>query len=231
MKKMTANFFPAQEPKNGYIGKADITIGNAVRLNGISVFKSDKGEFNIAFPGFGDDASYIVPKSKEMYAALLDVTVKAVNNEKHFGFSSGELGVHMEVSGKLVKEPYADGRFSIDVDDICTLYGVTTREVEYAKDGKDRSFTAVDLPTIGSYEKDGEMQYQTAFEGRISAWKDKEGKDQSINYAQILQGKVFAEHKALVKERKPALDDQVQDANARKGAAVGDKAPAPEVSR
>ena len=28
MKKLTANFFPAEEQKNGYIGKANITIAS-----------------------------------------------------------------------------------------------------------------------------------------------------------------------------------------------------------
>lgn len=233
MKKLTANFYAAEAPKNGYLGKADITIGNAIRINGISVFQSPKdGNFNISFPEFGEGGSYVVPKSKEAYAAMLDVVAMAVDNDKHFGHSKGDYGVHMDVSGKMVQETLADGRFSVEVEDICVLYGITTRKVEYEKDGNARSFTAVDLPTIGSYEKDGEMQYQTAFEGRISAWKDREGKDQCIDYGQILQGKVLAERKALIKERKPALEDQMKDANSRKEAAsVENKGPAREATR
>lgn len=232
MKKLTANFYPAKEQKNGYIGKADITIGNAIRLNGISVFQSPQdGNFSISFPEFGDGASYVVPKSAEAYAAMLDVVATAVDNDKHFGYNQGDYGVHLDANGKMVQEPYADGRFSIDVDDICVLYGITTRAVEYEKDGKTRSFTAVDLPTIGSYEKDGETQYQTAFEGRISSWKDKEGKEQSIDYGQRLSGLVRAERKALVQERKPALEDQVKGANARKGTAPEKKTSEQEVSR
>lgn len=218
MKKMTANFYPAQEPKNGYIGKTDLTIGNAIRLNGISVFQSpENGNINISFPGFGDGTSYVIPKSKEAYAAMVDVIAMAVGSDNRFGYNQGEYGVTLDVSGKMVQEPYADGRFSVEVSDVCVLYGITTREVEYAKNGKDRSFVSVDLPTIGSYEKDGEIQYQTAFEGRISAWKDKEGNDQSINYGNRLQGLVLAERKALFKELKPSLDAQVKDADARKG--------------
>lgn len=221
MKKMTANFYPATENKacgneSLYIGKADITIANALRINGLSVFLHD-GEYNISFPEFGDGASYVVPQSKEAYAAMRDVVAMAVGNEKHFGYNNGDYGIKLDVQGKLVDEPYADGRFSASVEGVCTLYGITTREVEYEKeDGKTARFVAVNLPNIYSYEKDGEKQYQTAFEGRISAWTDKEGKEQSINYGQILEGKVRAERKALIKERKPALDEQMKGAEQRK---------------
>lgn len=84
MKKLTANFFPAEEQKNGYIGKANITIANAIRLNGISVFMPEAGGIHISFPEFGEGenrASYVIPKSKEAYEAMLDVVAKAVANE------------------------------------------------------------------------------------------------------------------------------------------------------
>lgn len=232
MKKLIANFYPAREEKNGHLGWATITIADAIRLNGISVFRAEDGGININFPGFGDDASYIVPKSKEAYAALRDVVAKAVENEKHFGYTTGEYAPHLEVHGKLVEEPYADGRFSVDVEDICTLYGVTTREVEYAKDGKDRSFISVDLPTIDTYEnKAGEMQYRPAFEGRVNVWKNKAGEQQKRDYSQLLSGLVMAERKAMIKERKAALEDQVQDAAARTEHAAGKDAPAKEATR
>ena len=41
MFKMTSNFYPADEPKNGYIGKADLTIAEAIKINGISVFNNN----------------------------------------------------------------------------------------------------------------------------------------------------------------------------------------------
>ena len=229
MKKLTANFYPAAEPKAGYIGKANITIADAIRLNGISVFVTEGQGMHISFPEFGDGGSYVVPKSKEAYAAMLEVVAKAVaNNEKHFGFTTGEYGPNMEVHGKAVNEPYADARFSIDVADICTLYGVTTRVVEYAKDGKDRSFVSVDKPTIATYENaEGETQYRPAFEGRLSVWKDKEGVEQKRDWGQMLQGLVLAERKKVL-ERKPALDDQMKDAEARTAPAQENAAPAKE---
>lgn len=217
MKKMTANFYPAQEEKNGHIGWADITIASAIRLNGISVFRNkENGTLNINFPEFGDGGSYVVPKSKEAYAEMLEVVAMAVESEKHFGYNKGEYRIRLEVQGKAVNEPYADGRFSVDVGDVCTLYGITTRPVEYEKDGQHRSFVAINLPNIGKYEKDGETQYRHAFEGRTAAWTDKEGKDRTRDYGQLLNGLVFSERKELLQQRKPALEDQLKDAENRK---------------
>lgn len=231
MKKLIANFYPANEPVNGYIGKASITIADAIRINGISVFAPEGQGMHIAFPEFGEGenrASYVIPKSKEVYEAMLDVVAKAVANEKHFGFTTGEYGPRMEVHGKPVNEPYADARFSIDVDDICTLYGLTTRVVDYKKDGKDRSFVSVDKPTIATYENaEGERQYRPAFEGRISVWKDKEGVEQKRDWGQLMQGLVLAERKKVL-ERKPALEDQVKNAESRTAPAQENAAPAKE---
>lgn len=231
MKKLTANFFPAEEKKNGYIGKANITIADAIRLNGISVFAPETGGVNISFPEFGEGEnrrSYVVPKSKEAYEALLTVVAKAVGNDNHFGFTSGEYGPHMDVHGRTVNEPYADARFSIDVADVCTLHGVTTRVVPYEKDGKDRSFVSVDKPTIATYkDKEGNDQYRPAFEGRVSVWKDQEGVEHKVDWGQLMQGLVLSERKKLL-ERKPALEDQVKDAEARTAPAQETAAPAKE---
>ena len=73
---------------------------------------------------------------------------------------------------------------------------------------------AVDLPTIGSYEKDGEIQYQTAFEGRISSWT-RDDVEYKKDYGQLMQGLVLAERKALLRERKPTLDSQVKEASGK----------------
>lgn len=232
MKKLTANFYPAAEPKNGYIGKANITIADAIRINGISVFTPESGGINIAFPEFGEGdnrRSYVVPKSKDAYEAMLTVVLKAVaDKEHHFGFTTGEYGPHMDVHGKAVNEPYADARFSIEVEDICTLYGVTTRPVNYEKDGKDRSFVSVDKPTIATFENSaGETQYRPAFEGRVSVWKDKEGVEQKRDWGQLMNGLVLAERKAVL-ERKPALDDQMKNAESRTAPAQETSAPAKE---
>jgi len=233
MKKLTANFYPANEPKNGYIGKANITIADAIRLNGISVFQNAKDDtINLSFPEFGDGVSYVVPKSKEAYAAMAAVVAKAIENEKHFGYSTGEYGPFMNVTGHAVSEPYADARFSIDVEDICTLYGISTRVVDYKKDGKDHSFVSVDFPTIGTYENtQGETQYRRAFDGRVSKWTDREGKEQSRDYGQLLNGLVLAERHHIL-DRKPSLETQMNGADQRKGnVSAAHDAPAMEATR
>lgn len=228
MKKMTANFYPAAEPKNGYIGKADITISNAIRLNGISVFqKPDEKGIRISFPGFGEGEntkSYVVPKSKEAHAAMREVVEMAVDSEKHFGYNQGDYGVRLEVSGNLVNEPYADGRFSCEVGDVCTLYGITTRPVTYEKEGKTHSFTAVDMPSIGSYEsQNGEKQYRNAFEGRQSSWTTKEGNEVHRDYAQLLSGLIRGERKAKMKEKEQGKDQGKEGSLAEKISAADER--------
>ena len=119
-------------------------------------------------------------------------------------------------------------RFSIEVEDICVLYGLTTRVVDYEKDGQDRSFVSVDKPTIATYkDKEGNDQYRPAFEGRVSVWKDREGVEQKRDWGQLMQGLVLAERKNVL-ERKPALEDQVKNAEARTAPAQENAAPAKE---
>lgn len=232
MKKLTANFFPAKEQKNGYIGKANITIADAIRINGISVFAPETGGINIAFPEYGEGEnrrSYVVPKSKEAYEALLTAVTMAVGDEKnHFGFTTGDYGPHLEVHGRAVNEPHADARFSIEVEDICVLYGLSTRVVDYKKDGQDRSFVSVDKPTIAVYQdKEGHDHYRPAFEGRVSVWTDLEGTEHKRDWGQLIEGLVRAERKNVL-ERKPALEDQVKNAEARTAPAQENAAPAKE---
>lgn len=236
MKKLTANFFPAHEPKNGFIGMANITVANAMRLNGISVFDRGENGIGIAFPGYGEGEnarSYVVPQSKEAYAAMCEVVAMAVSSENHFGYNKGDYGVRLEVSGKAVQEPYADARFHCQVGDVCTLYGISTREVSYEKDGATKTFVSVDMPNIGSYDKDGEKQYRTAFEGRKSTWTDKDGKEASRDYAQLLTGLVLNERKEIIKEKgKSSFDDKLKDAEEKhKAAAKNQPEPSKDADR
>ena len=134
MYKMTANFYPAQEPKNGYIGRASLTIADAIRINSIRVFeKEDK--INVQFPSYDvvadgkeQQISYVTPDSKEVYAAMVEVVKMAVEDkEHHFGHKTGKYNPQLEVTGKEVNEPYADGRFTLKVDGVCTMTGITSQ--------------------------------------------------------------------------------------------------------
>lgn len=222
MYALKANFFPAQEPKMGYIGKADVTVGNAVRLNNISVFKNEQdGTYSIAFAKFGknNERSYVIPASKEAFAAAVAVVGKAVEAEKHFAFEKGDYGVKLEVNGARVNEQYADGRFSIKVGDFCTLNGISTREVEYVRDGKDESFVAVDFPAVRDAEgnvslytdKDGNQKANLQFEG-LKDHYTKDSKEVSTDY-QALMNNMIRKHR---NELGKSLDATIDAVNSKK---------------
>lgn len=225
MYELKANFHPAAEAKNGYIGKADLLIANAVRLNNVSVFAKDDG-YALSFTEYGENGSLVVPKGKEQYAAMRDVIAKAVESEKHFAFEKGSYGPKFNVRGRLVDEPYADGRFSVEVGDFCTLCGITTQKVEFEKDGKDRSFIAVNMPAVR--DADGKVRmYQNSkgkdvasleFQGVVSKWTDKAGQEQSLDYGVKIADAVKKARKELLAERdrKTSLDDQMKGADAQK---------------
>lgn len=222
MYALKANFYPTQEPKAGYIGKADITVGNAVRLNNISVFKNEQdGTYSIAFAKFGKDneRSFVIPSSKESYAAMVDIVGKAVEAENHFAFEKGDLGVKLEVNGTRVNEQYADGRFSVNVGEFCTLNGISTRKVEYARDGEDKSFIAVEIPPVRDAE--GNVRLYTDKDGNQKAdlqfkcLKDKyikDGKEVSTDY-QALMNNMVRKHR---KELGNTLDATIDAANSKK---------------
>lgn len=228
--KLTSNFYPANEPKNGYIGKADLTIAEAIKINGISVFEKD-GNYNIDFPGYeymadGEEKhnSYVLPSSKEAYASMLEAVKMAVEDQKHhFGHVNGKYNPELSVSGKKVDEPYAEGRYSLAVKDLCVLTGITST----TRDGEKGKFVAVDMPTIGSYEKDGELKYNAAFEGLTSKY-EKDGKEMSKNFGALIRNMVYAEHKKLHEvektKDKPSLDNQVKNASETAKKQKADKA-------
>ena len=227
---MRSNFYPAKEPINGYIGHADLMISNIIRLNGIAVFENgDKPGHHIQFPGFGDNGSYVVPHSAEAYAQMLDVVEKAIANKKHFALVTGKRNPQLSVSGQAVDEPYADGRFALDVGDICTIHGITTQVVPYAKDGKESSFISVRVPSLPPYEKDGDMKYPPVFKGLKSTYTVK-GEEKHTDYAQLIQAMVISERKKVL--AKAPLENQMGDAAQKAGqAAPGKEAPVQEAQR
>ena len=226
MYALRTNFYPAEEPKNGYVGKATLDVANAVRINNISVFEKD-GAYSIAFSDYGDKekgGSYFVPGSKEVYAAILGVIEKAVANENHFAFEKGKYGLKFEARGTKVEEPYADGRYSVSMGEFGTLHGITSRWVEVVKDGEKHGFIGVNMPV--SRDADGKVRmYKNAegkdvpsfeFQGLLSQWKDLEGKDVSLDYGAKLVNAVKKARKELYPEkyaeRKQSFENQVNGA-------------------
>lgn len=235
MLALKSNFYPASSPKNGYIGKADITIANAYTINNISVFEKDGG-YTLGFAEYGDKGnSYVVPKSKEAYAAMLAVVEKAVRDEGRFGYEKGSYGPDLKVVGTKVDEKYADGRYSVEIGDLCTLNGITTRWVEYEKDGKKQGFVSVDMPAVKDAEgkvrmytnAEGKDVASLEFQGLVSKWTDKEGKEVELDWGVKLANAVKAVRKELMPEKyaekKPPLNEQVNGAKAQKKAAPKNK--------
>ena len=249
MKKLTAVFYPSKEEKEKFLGNATITIADAIRLYGISVFRgANEGEIRLSFPNVTmtndkgepvrDDEgniqhySYIIPKNAEVYASMCAVVGKAMESEKHFGFLPGDYFPRLEVTGKAVQEPFADARFSVEVEGVCTLTGISTNVVTYGEEGNEKSFVAVNKPIISTYKnaKD-ETQYRPAFEGRINVWKDKEGVEHKRDYGQFFNGLVLAERKKIL-ELENNLDNKIQKAEGSKAPAEPAKdAPAKEAER
>ena len=230
---MRANFYPVKEPINGFIGSADLTVSNIIRLKGIAVFQNreDNGH-HIQFPGFdGGDGmkSHITPHSPEAFQQMMGVIEKAISAEDHFGHVAGKQKAFLSVSGKAVNEPFADGRYDLKVADLFTVHNITSQKVAFTKDGKEESFIAVRVPSLPPYEKGGEKIYPPMIKGLKSTY-EVEGKTQQTDYAQIIQALVISERKKIL--GKPPLEAQVQDAagKAAQGAPAKD-APAPEAQR
>lgn len=213
----TANFYPAHTPKNGYIGRADITVADAIKMRGIAVFQKEDGSLNLRFPTFGNkENTMIYPASKQAYADMLQVVTDAVNDPQyHFGHANGRYNPKLEVSGRLVDEPYADARFTIDVENFCTLRGVATRVADLKQ--TDGTFVAVDMPVLHKYEnKEGETVYPTAFEGLKWHYKDKNQNEHTKDFGLLIRNLVKNERTKLM-DRKPELGQTMTGASERSG--------------
>ena len=199
MLTLKANFRPITPSENGPIGFADILIANGVRLNDVAVFEKD-GKRSLAFTKYGpnNEYSFVVPRSPEAYAAFLGVVEKAIASDKQYAVVPGENKLAFEITGARVEEPYADGRFSVMVGDLCYLNGIATREVEYEKDGKQEKFVSVDLPVQLDAEgktrmyanKKGDQVASHQFDFLVRKWKDKEGNEKRFNYHHFVSNMV-----------------------------------------
>lgn len=237
MYALKANFYPAQEPKGGYIGKADITIANAVRLNNISVFDDGAGNRSISFAKFGKDneRSYVIPSSKDAYAAMLAIIGKAIDSEKHFATEKGDFGVKLEVNGAKVNETYADGRFTVAVGDFCTLNGISTRVASYTKDGEQKSFVAVDIPAVRDEEgkvkqytdKDGDQHVNLQFECLKDKYKNKKGEEKVADYKTLMNNLI----RKCRKDFDKSLDASIDEAKAQQASSNDKSAPVKEQGR
>ena len=244
MYALNANFYPAQEPKNGYVGKAQLTIGDAVRIKDISVFQNEEGRVTLDLGEFGPEDRprkyFVVPRKDgeldedysarhtAVYGAMIDVIKKAMENEKNFGVTGGRniYSADLSISGSAVQEPYADGRYSLYIDGFGALNGIASH---VAKDKEGEEFVSVDMPVLRN--QDGSVRLYTnkadkevadhKFFGVKSTRKDKEGKEYTVDYGRVVEGKVLA----CRKEFEKTLDAQINGAKARNAGEKAQDAP------
>lgn len=211
MEKLYATFNKAKEEHESFRGMASITIGDAVRLNSISVYEKD-GKMSIDFPDFtkkdGSKGEYVIPKSKEAYAAMLGVVEKAMKSDEGYAYTNGSTDPKIAVEGHKVDEPYADGRYNIEVGEMVVLRDITSAE----RNGKNGTFVAVDFPTVEGLDgkpstyidTNGEKQFNHVFDA-LEMQKENEPKD----FNRLIENMV----KAKRKEFKPSLDEQLKGAD------------------
>lgn len=220
---MISNFHPASEPKNGYIGKANITIADGLTINNISVFQKEDGGRTLSFAEFGPEdrrRSYVVPANKDVYAEMLAVVSMAVDDPNHFGHVTGDQfgKVNLEVvSGVRVEQPYADGFYSVKFGDLLTLNGIATR-MGPGRDGKPHPY--VDMPVVRGadgkvsmyVDQDGKNRANLQFEMKKHEWTDKDGNKHEFNYPQDMRIAVYTKRKEL---SQPSLDEKINGAKAQ----------------
>lgn len=239
MYELKANFYPATEPKNGYIGRAKLVVADSIEINDISVFQKEDG-YNIQFAEYGDDRNYVVPADKEAYAAMLGAVEKAVGADNHFAAVPGKKALRMKdyqdkkkelvVKGHSVDEKYADARYSLEIVGLCTLYGVTSKYVQ--NEEKKGGFIGVDMPVsrdadgnVRMYtDKNGKEKASLVFRGISHKTKDSEGKDVTMNYADKIRDAVRDEHNSI---RKKSLAEKIGEAQ-EKGDAAAKEQTAPQ---
>jgi len=183
----------------------------------------------------GDFAGAIYDEEEESWLLFRDQMgvrpLYVYKKENHFAFINGKMNPQLSAHGKVVDEPYADGRFSVNVGDLCILTGITTRPVTYTtEDGKQNAFVSIDMPTLTPYEKDGEKVYPPAFEGLTNEY-EKDGEKHKFNWASLINGLVYNERKAEIKkvlegekgEQHPSLEEQMKNATVKAAAENADK--------
>lgn len=234
MYKLLANFSPAAEEKNGYIGKADVTVADAIRINGISVFKNQDGTYSFRLPEHNGKYKNI-SLADGVSAAMVDAIGRAVEAENHFSVVDGERSVRMvdyenekanlTIAGKAVKEPYADGRYTMELAGFGTFSGITTHVVPYEKDGEKRTFVSVDMPKIRNVDgtvrmstnADGKEVATEEFTGIIRKSLDANGEEHPMDWAQKIADAIrFTRREVLNLNKDASLDGKIAGAEAQR---------------
>ena len=108
MKKISAFFNPAQEEKNGYLGKATIIIADGISLEDVSVFRSQfDGAPYIRFPQFevgqeGRKLSYVTYNATEEELACYGLDDPELSVTVNYTYTDEEAGDGEQAAGVCI---------------------------------------------------------------------------------------------------------------------------------
>ena len=177
MYDLKAHFYPAREQKDGYLGRVDLTVGDAVRIRGIAVFaKGKSAELLLRFPSFGEPPqSHIYPANKDAYFLMLRLAKAAVaNHSYHYSHIPGDLDPDLSIQGQLAEKGPPRGLFSLSIDGFCMLNGITTSADPSS--GKEERDIAVQFPNLPSFQdENGQLKSFPIFQGLVAAVYDDSG--------------------------------------------------------
>lgn len=148
---LKAQFYPAPDPNGRCIGKADLTLNDAILIRGISVLQQERGKkLSLRFPTYGPTKqSYVLPENKAVYMQMLQVIRAAVKADGfHIAEQKGTAKLSLSVTGELVEDFLIDGFFSLVVEGFCTLDGITTYVHQNQATASLRQSAAVQLPFL-----------------------------------------------------------------------------------
>ncbi len=178
---MKAKFEPAQNLRDGYRGSVSLTVADAILIRGIALFaQNDATGYSLSFPAFGErKQSYIFPVSRDAYRSMLRLSTDAMRNRKtHTAELPGSSDIELSVTGELVDEPNADGRFSLCIADLCKLNGITTYETPYLQ--PDHSNVLVSFPSLTPHQVPKEQILRHSLFHGLGVTKD--APDGSLEY-------------------------------------------------
>lgn len=209
---------------------ADVTIGNAVTLKGIKLIANEKGVM-VGMPSSkgkdkdGNDKYFdkFYAKSEEARTALLDTFLDAHNSADGYtyAYANGDINPEFKVTVSPVqseKSPNLKAWATLNIGDEWIVKNIAVKQTEKG--------LTVNFPAVKGKDKDGNDKFYDIVKPEVSKWKDKDGNEHSKDYGKVIRGLIINAYKEL----KPALSEQIGNAEKSKGADdVGSHERAPEI--
>lgn len=162
----------------------------------------------LRFPTYGQgQSSYVLPDSKEAYLQMLRVIAMAVKDKGfHMSEVSGDAQLALSVQGDLTPAAPFDARFSLHIDGLCVLDGITTT-VSYNKPFQ-KHVVGVNMPTIPvSGDQDERQEYLAVFQGLRKACYDRFNHARTLDHAFLIEKLVLEKRYELLHSDHTALAD------------------------